>query len=76
LHTTELSASHTEISHADKLLLDDADKPRIPKPTAAMNTEDDPVDATFEDPRTNFSTEEYDNDRVEIAVFKLEEIKT
>ena len=76
LHSTELSASHAEFSHADLPFLDDTDIPRIPKPTAAITTEDDPVEATFEDPTKNISGREYDTDRVNIAVFKLEEIKT
>jgi hypothetical protein len=54
----ELSASHAEFSHADKPFRDEADTPKIPKPIAAITTEDDPVDATFEDPMTNLSGEE------------------
>jgi hypothetical protein len=76
LQTMELSASHSEFSHADALILDDADTPKIPKPTATTTTEEDPVDATFEVPRTNFSGDKYEKDRVKDVTFSPEDIKT
>jgi hypothetical protein len=76
LQTMELSASHSEFSHADALILDDADTPKIPKPTATTTTEEDPVDATFEVPRTNFSGDKYEKDRVKDVTFRPEDIKT
>jgi hypothetical protein len=76
LQTMELSDNHSEFSHADALILDDADTPKIPKPTATTTTEEDPVDATFEDPRTNFSEDKYEKDLVKDAAFRPEDIKT
>jgi len=74
LQTIELSASHTEFSHADMPFLDDPDESTIPSPTAAITTGDEPVDATFATARINLSGDIYENDRDNAAIFQLEEL--
>jgi len=74
LQTMELSASQTEFSHADMPFLDVADASTIPRPLVAITTGLDPVDATLAIARINVSGDVYENDRDNVAVFKLEEL--
>jgi hypothetical protein len=74
LQTMELSASHMEFSHADMPFLDVADASLIPRPTVAITTGLDPVDATLAIARITLSGDVYENDRDNVAVFKSEEL--